>query len=556
MGVETAVSLLQAGAARDPSRVIFRFLGADSADVSVMTYGDLDRRARAVARRLRDYGSVGQRAMVVVPPGLDFIAAVFGCLYAGWIAVPVAPPGRAERRQRLAAVLDSAEPSVVLTTETVAARLHDTYPSAWLALDTLGAGEIDGEDAVSPAADDIALLQYTSGSTGSPKGVMLSHANIVYVTRRIAERFGLDATTRGLLWLPPFHDMGLIGGIFEAVVTGMRLSLMAPTTFLRRPARWLEAIVDERAHVSGGPNFAYELCCERISEADVERLDLSEWRLAFNGAEPVRAATLERFAARFGRCGFRRQAFYPCYGLAEATLMVSGGQRDTPPNVRALMGRVLVSCGTAIDGEQLMIVDAASHTACADGQTGEIWVRGPGVAGGYWRAPAATAETFGARLGGPAPDPGGTFLRTGDLGCMLDGELYVTGRSKAVLVVAGRVLHAEDVEATVESSHARGWPGGVAAVVTDDGQRERLTVIQEVGGPRSTSLARGAAIVHAIRVAVADAHQLPLAGVVLVRPGTLPRTSSGKVQRHACREAYTGGRLAPAYEWTSVMGDV
>jgi acyl-CoA synthetase (AMP-forming)/AMP-acid ligase II len=363
---------------------------------------------------------------------------------------------------------------------------------------------------------------------------MLSHANLLHNTRQIERRFEIDRASRGVIWLPPFHDMGLIGGILQGVQGGFPIALMSPLAFLRRPAHWLEAITRERATISGGPNFAYDLCVQRSTPAERAELDLSSWQVAFNGAEPVRRATLDRFTDTFAECGFRRAAFYPCYGLAEATLMVTGGEKSAAP---AVLGD-LVGCGRVIDDQQLVVVDGATEAECPAGTIGEIWVTGPSVAQGYWEQPELTRATFGARLGDR------TFLRTGDLGFVHDDELYVTGRLKSLLIVGGRNVHAEDVERTVAESHTAGWPGGIAVVSCDDAGRERLVVLQEV-----TLRINLAELSDTIRLSVAQHYQVPVWAVVLMRPGALPRTSSGKVRRPACRAAFLDGRRDVVYEW-------
>jgi acyl-CoA synthetase (AMP-forming)/AMP-acid ligase II len=500
----TLVDVLRWRAAHEGNRVAFRFVQNDG-DVE-LTYAEVDERARTIAGLLQERGPAGERALLVYPPGLEFVAALFGCMYAGWIAVPCAPPSRSERLNRLALIAEDAQPCVALTTAVARQRLEALRDVAVVSTDGL---ETHGNQVASVAAEDIALLQYTSGSTAMPRGVMVSHANLVDNTAQIAKRFGMSPASHGVTWLPPFHDMGLIGGILQCVAVGCPSTLLAPLSFLRRPARWLETISRVGGTISGGPNFAYELCLERISAVDTARLDLSTWEVAFVGAEPVRRATLERFTAVFARCGFRGEALYPCYGLAEATLMVTGGERFGGPRfVGAHVG-----CGTVLDGHALHIVDPETGEELPEGKAGEITVRGPSVARGYWRG-----DEFDGRL------------RTGDLGFTgEDGELHVTGRIKALLIVNGRKIHAEDIERTVVESHRHGWPGGVAAVAVDNGQHEELVVFQEV--------TRTDGVERAVRLAIAERHGLPVRDVVLLRPGRLPRTSSGKIRRNACPEA-------------------
>jgi acyl-CoA synthetase (AMP-forming)/AMP-acid ligase II len=373
------------------------------------------------------------------------------------------------------------------------------------------------------------VLQYTSGSTSTPRGVMLSHANLLHNTAQIQRRFEAGPTSRGVIWLPPYHDMGLVGGILEGVYAGFPIALMAPVAFLQRPRRWLEAITRTAGTISGGPNFAYDLCVDRIPESDRVGLDLSSWRVAFNGSEPVRAETLHRFSDAFGPYGFNRSAFYPCYGLAEATLMVSGGAASKPPVVLTVEdGRSIVGVGTAIDDQRIAVVD------------GEVWVAGPSVAAGYWNQPSLSESTFGARL----PTGQGPFLRTGDLGFVRDGELFITGRLKATLIVGGRKIQAEDIEACLSADQTTALPASVVALSLEIDGKERLCVIQEVKPAADLP-----AIANSIRARVAAAHQLPVGSVILVRHGAVPRTSSGKVRRAECRAALLTGQLEKVYEW-------
>ena len=401
-------------------------------------------------------------------------------------------------------------------------------------------------------------MQYTSVSTGAPRGGMRCHANLVHYTAQIARGFEIDADSRGLIWLPPFHDMGLIGGILQGIACGFPTTLMPPVAFLQRPRRWLEAITRTRATISGGPSFAYQLCLDRVPAEEREGLDLSSWRVAFNGAEPVRPETLRHFAEAVEPHGFRSEAFYPCYGLAEATLMVAGGSRSAAPVTLAVdpddlahgrvaevaaevpTARMLVGCGHAIADQRIVIVDPATREPCPPDQVGEIWVAGPSVALGYWDNAEATEETFGAYL---EDGTAGPFLRTGELGFLRDGELFVTGRIKALLILAGRNVHAEDVEASV---------GGGVAFSVDEGGEERLVVVKEVDR-RATNERLDAAVKH-VRLRVAEDHQLSLWAVALVRVGSIPRTSSGKVQRSVCRDSFLDGSLDTLRLWRASRG--
>jgi acyl-CoA synthetase (AMP-forming)/AMP-acid ligase II len=539
LGAVTFVELLRRRSALTPRRRAFTFLDDDSA----IDYGNLDSRARTIAALLQAHGAPGDRALLVYPPGLEFIAALFGCLYAGWIAVPTYPPSPKQTRSRFAALVRDAQSRAVLTVGTMQTRvlqvLEDSAGPATLATDTQPTGLAEAWRPPNLRGDDVAILQYTSGSTNAPRGVMVSHANLLHNTCQIERRFEIHPDSRGVIWLPPFHDMGLIGGILQGVHSGFPIALMSPAAFLRRPARWLEAIDREKATISGGPNFAYDLCVERIPPPERAQFDLSSWEVAFNGAEPIHPATLERFCDAFALAGFRREAFYPCYGLAEATLMVTGGAKSETPSIHD----GLVSCGRAIADASLVIVDPVALTLCAPDQIGEVWVRGPSVAQGYWRQPETTREVFDAWL---ADRSAGPFLRTGDLGYLKDGELYVTGRVKSMLILGGLNVHAEDVEQSVAASHTAGWPGGVAAFGVEYAGRERLVIFQELRVRVDENFAH---VARAIRLAVAEQHQIPVWAVVLLRPGKIPRTSSGKVRRPACAEAFQDGSLNPLFEW-------
>jgi acyl-CoA synthetase (AMP-forming)/AMP-acid ligase II len=415
-------------------------------------------------------GLAGERALLLYPAGLDFIAGFLGCLYAGVVAVPVYPPRRNRSMTRIQAIADDAEAKVALTTDIVLSRVEDLIDDSphlrqltWLDTRHVPAGmerrwvlpDIHGET--------LAFLQYTSGSTGTPKGVVLNHANLVHNSALIAHAFEHTRTSLGVFWLPSYHDMGLIGGILQPIYVGRPNVLMSPMTFLQKPFRWLSAIARFHATSAGGPNFAYEHCIQKVTPEQRKQLDLSSWKLAFNGAEPVRAETLRRFAETFAPCGFRAEAFYPCFGLAEATLIVSGGYVAKPPIIRSFdsaaltQGKVqevaggsptardLVGCGQTLPDQKIVIAHPEKKTTCPPNAIGEIWVSGPSMAQGYWNQPDVTETTFHAHL----QDTGdGPFLRTGDLGFMLDGELFVTGRLKDLIILRGVNYYPQDIEPT------------------------------------------------------------------------------------------------------------
>ena len=538
----TLVDLLRERAALHPDRKAFTFVH-DGAAEETITFGELDREARRFAVELAARGARGERVLLLYPPGLPYIAAFFGCLYAGSVAVPAYPPDAAVRRSlpRLLRILEDSGAAVAMTTAAVweAARpLLDEAPGlAGLRWISAGADDAAAEAWRRPEIDGetLAFLQYTSGSTGHPRGVMLSHANLLHNQRLIQHAFAHGPSTVVAGWLPLYHDMGLIGNMLQPVYLGVPCVLMSPRAFLRRPLRWLQMISRHRATTSGAPNFAFELCVKKHDPAQLEGVDLGSWDLAFCGAEPIRADTLDRFCAAYAPYGFRREAFYPCYGLAEATLIVSGGDKRAAPVVTSGPSP-LVGCGRALLDEQLLIVDPRRREACAEGQEGEVWIASPSVSRGYWGRRAANEATFGARLASGE----GPFLATGDLGFLRAGELFITGRSKDLIIIRGRNLHPQDLERTVEGCDPALQLGLGAAFGADVDGEERLVIVHEAdlrGGVQPNDL------LLRIRQAVAEEHDVSPAAVVLIKRGTIPKTSSGKIQRHACRVAYHEGGL-------------
>ena len=563
--LSTVVSLLRWRAERQPDQLAYRFLRDGERDEARLSYAELDQAARAVAARLVELGAWGERAILLYPPGLEYITAFFGCLYAGTVAVPAYPPNPARLERslgRLGAIIRDARPLVTLTTSASIAAIRaltDAHAAAALG-ELVPTDETPPELASSwtpPAIDagSAAFFQYTSGSTATPRGVVLSHRNLIHNSGLISEFFGNSAETRAVAWLPPYHDMGLIGGIVQPLYGGFPITLMSPTDFLERPFRWLEAVSRFRATTSGGPNFAYDLCVRKTSAEDRAGLDLSGWRVAFNGAEPIRPETLERFAAAFEPAGFRREAFQPCYGLAEATLIVTGGvpwsgaatgpsgtdatrQGQVPESAEPAPAGRFVSCGRTAADQRLVIVDPATREQCAPGQEGEIWVAGPSVAQSYWSRPELSREVFQGRL---ADTGAGPFLRTGDLGFVRDGELFVTGRMKDLIIVRGRNHYPQDIESTAEGSHPALRPGCGAAFTVPDGDQDGLVVAWEVAARAGE--VDGDEVARAVRSGVARDHEVQVRTVVLLPPGGIQKTSSGKIQRSLCASLYTSGKL-------------
>jgi amino acid adenylation domain-containing protein len=559
----TLVELLRRRAADIPNQRAYEFLLDGETNGIALTYADLERQAKAIAAWLQSCRAAGERALLLYPPGLDYIAAFLGCLYAGVIAVPAYPPRRKRGLPRVQAIAVDSDADYVLTTTAVQAairRLSDQEAGyerlaalRWLTTDTLPIDASD--DWCEPDINEhtLAFLQYTSGSTGTPKGVMVSHGNLLHNERMIKEAFEHTRQEVIVGWLPLYHDMGLIGNVLQPLYLGVPCVLMSPVHVLQKPVRWLSAISRYRATTSGGPNFAYDLCVRQISDAQRCSLDLSTWTVAFNGAEPIRPDTLRRFTETFRSCGFRQEAFYPCYGLAEATLLVTGGEAGNPPVIRSIgtafddrhidspsadRVQMLVGCGTARLDQQIRIVHPELRTQCADGQVGEVWISGKSVARGYWRQKEETETTFHARLADTGEGP---FLRTGDLGLLDHGELFIAGRLKDLIIIRGRNHYPHDIERTVEESHSvLRADAGAAFSIVEQGE-ERLVVVQEAE-LRVKAFDHEAAIA-AIREAVAHEHELSVSVVVLIKPGTLPKTSSGKVQRRLCRTKYLAREL-------------
>ncbi|PNB72966.1 non-ribosomal peptide synthetase [Pseudomonas sp. GW456-E7] len=549
----TMVQALQRRAALTPDRVALRFLAETPEQAVVLSYRELDQRARTIAGALQAQADVGDRAVLLFPSGPDYVAAFFGCLYAGVIAVPAYPPESTRRhhQERLLSIISDAQPRLLLTSAGLRDLLQqiDGAPPL-LCVDTLDGALAERWVAADMQDDHIAFLQYTSGSTALPKGVQVSHGNLVANELLIRHGFGIDLNPDDVIvsWLPLYHDMGLIGGLLQPIFSGVPCVLMSPAYFLGRPLRWLEAISEYGGTISGGPDFAYRLCSERVSESALERLDLSGWRVAYSGSEPIRLDTLERFAEKFATCGFAADSFMASYGLAEATLFVAGTARGegigslrvddqalAQNRVEAGEGSPIMSCGISQPAHAVLIVDPVSLSELADNAVGEVWASGPSIALGYWRNPEASAKTF-------VRHAGQTWLRTGDLGFMRNGELFITGRLKDMLIVRGHNLYPQDIEQTVECEVEVVRKGRVAAfAVTVDGQEgigiaaEISRSVQKILPPES--------LIKAIRQAVAEAYQEAPSVVVLLNPGALPKTSSGKLQRSACRSRLADGSL-------------
>lgn len=554
---DTLLDIVRRRAAIDSGGIAYTFLADGAADASTMTWSELERRSAALGSVLVQAGAAGEAVLLALPSGLAFIEALFACWYAGAIAVPISLPR--QQRHRLQSIMTDSQARFAIGSDEMRQRLQgdrgalDAAPVTWI--------EATAEPtSPSPSAPyeaskpHVALLQYTSGSTGIPRGVVVTHANLMRNSALIAEACGHGPGDTIAGWLPLFHDMGLIGLVMQGAFSGAHCVFMPPERFLMRPWLWLQMLSDYRACSSPAPNFAYDLGAEKTAAQVKAKLDLSSWRNALNGSESVQAATLQRFAQAFSACGFKPEAFLPCYGLAEATLLVTA-----PVSRRALCrrradGTLLadsqagghVGCGRSFGDTQVAIVDPATALRVAAGAIGEIWVSGSTIAAGYWNNPDATAATFQARLNEPAgaDDRDVDWLRTGDLGFMAEGDLFITGRLREMIIIFGRNHFPVDIERTAESADpAIGAFGAVAFSLTLEGA-ERLIVVAEVR--RDYGRAGNIdpeAVRRSIRAAVVAENEVAPHDVVLLRRGTIPRTSSGKVSRSATRNAYLSHTL-------------
>lgn len=533
-----------------------------------LTYGELGRRALRLAAWLQERGCHGQRVLILHTDGQEFASSFLGCLLAGAVAVPAPPPSGARQNvERVANIVRDAAVSYLMTdsanASSVSQLLANIGHSEVVCLATDRAGRAAGSEGAETGwhdpglyPDDVAYLQYTSGSVSEPKGVMVTHRNMLANQKAIhqAMRTGPDSVVGG--WLPFHHDMGLAGHLLHPLWLGSRGVLMSPITFVKRPARWLSMVDTYGITTGGGPNLGYELCLRRIRDEQIDQLDLSRWETAVNGAEPVRAETMDAFAQRFAPAGFRRSAFYPCYGLAEATLLVTGGVPGEPARERTVdagelehhrmrevrtgaAGRTLVSSGMP-HGCEVRVVDPESHAQLPSGRVGEVWVRGDSVGHGYWNRPLENTHAFRATTS----DGSTGFLRTGDLGVLDGGELFVTGRLKDVMIIAGRNLYPQDIERSVQRVSALFGSSAAFAVESD---RDHVVVVQEVRTSRDFD-AELASLAAAVQKCVAKEFEVAAENVLLVRPGTVRRTTSGKLQRRAMRRMFLEGQIQPLHE--------
>ncbi|CAL79308.1 Putative fatty-acid--CoA ligase (Acyl-CoA synthetase) [Bradyrhizobium sp. ORS 278] len=560
------VALLAARAQSQADDPAYLFLNDRGTEESRLTFGDLQARARDMAARLADHAAPGDRALLVFPPGLEFFVAFFGCLIAGIIAVPMMMPRRLGARDASGAIIADCAPRLALSSSAFALRgdLRERFARdglTWLEVDLTSSDAGGTAPARRIEADDVAFLQYTSGSTSEPKGVAVSHANLLANSEMIRIALGNSRSSTYVNWVPLYHDMGLILNALQTLYVGSLCVLMAPNAFTQRPLNWLRAIGRYRAEVACCPNFGYDLCAARYRADQMQDVDLSCWKVALNGAEPVRADTLHRFTQTFAPHGFAAEAIYPAYGMAEATLLISGGRRGAGPLLRELSHRalqthraeapstpedsqVVVGCGRALAGEQIAIVDPESCRRLACDEVGEIWVAGPNVARSYWRNPEATVASLRATITGDAS--GVSWLRTGDLGFLdADGELFITGRIKDLLIIRGVNHYPQDIEHTVQATDPALRPNcGAAFSVPDEDGSETLAIVQEVERTERKRIDL-AELTSMIRERVTEQHEVFARHIALIRPGQLPKTTSGKIQRRRARQMWLDGQLPP-----------
>ena len=569
----TISEVLSEQARRYPDKLAYAMLGPDEEIQTSRTYSELWRRAMSIAQVLRACCQPGERALLAYPQGVDFVEGFYGCLLAHVIAVPVHLPVALSAQRHVAKLYEIAaesQPSIVLTGSAVEANVQALLAAEvrTAAIPVLSTDRIT-EDTntkldIDASAADIAMLIYTSGSTAMPKGVIVDHGNLIRNLQLVTDKFGNDVDSSYVSWLPLYHDLGLVVVMLGSLYCGSSCYLMDPEDFISKPSRWLRAISRFGARNAGGPNFAFDLCVRKTPAAERVGLDLSHWRVAFNGAEPVRADTLTRFAAEFAPYGFRKESFYPCYGMAEATGIITGGAAQTEPHILTLdvaalsagtavpvlngeSGRTCVGCGHAGDAERVAVVAPDSGELCPEGTIGEVWVAGASIGRGYFRRPQESAETFGVSVVG---DSSTRYLRTGDLGFLYRGDLFLTGRLKDLIISHGANHYPQDFEHTAERVHAAIRPGGCAAFAIEDAQEEKLGLIAEVAvDPQATDPAFYGALLGDLRSVLLQQYGLPIGVLALVPPRTLLKTTSGKIRRRATHAAFDAGQLPVLAQW-------
>lgn len=577
MHFKTFVDVLRHRSEHQPDSKAFIHVNYDDfpATETTLSYAQLDQQARSVAAKLQSLNLATNRVLLIYPQGLEFIIAFFGCMYAGVVSIPIYPPSPRKPLDNLSTVIKDSQPSALLMDRVTASNIQHRLTES-LQLNYLPCIITDEDDYSHSEfwkefrceGEMLAYLQYTSGSTGSPKGVILSQNNIIHNSEIIQQSFEHNENSVGVSWLPLYHDMGLIGNVLQPIYIGGTTVLMSPFHFIQQPLRWLQAISHYQAVTSGGPNFAYDLCIRKVKPEQLNELSLKHWKVAYCGAEVVRSETIVQFQKLCEHCGFRPEAFYPCYGMAETTLFISGGKKDALPSIRNFkvseleQNRVfevndcgtgtmtLVSCGIPITEQKVVISNPKTLECCKHDEIGEIWVSSQSVAEGYWNRQEETQLSFQAYLSDTGDGP---FLRTGDLGFLHKKELYITGRIKDLIIIHGRNFYPQDIEFTVAQSHPSLRPGCVAAFSIDLSDEEILVVVQELEFRQKPNIDE---VIKHIRREVVQKHDVQVHTIILIKSGTILKTSSGKIQRHACRQAFLTGSLQIVSEWVSTCKDI
>jgi acyl-CoA synthetase (AMP-forming)/AMP-acid ligase II len=563
--------IVQFHAAHKGDRTAYIYLLDGEEQEVPITFSELDLRARAFAAALQKVASPGERALLLYPSSLEFIISFLGCLYAGIVAVPTTVPHLKRGTPRLRAMVEDAQATIACTDADLFSKIQAVfveYPAFkqlhWIVNEQVDNSLADEWQDPQTTAEDLCFLQYTSGSTSAPKGVMISNGNLMSTIRDLQLGSMMDEDCAFVSWLPIFHDLGLILGLLTPLYVGSKSVFMSPVSFLEKPVRWLKSITKYKSKLTVAPNFAYDLCVQKVAEEETATLNLGTLQGAGNAAEPVRLETLLAFKEKFGSCGFKSEAVSPSYGLAEATVMVSAtvpGEGisyctlepeafkknmlvflpDGDPN-----GHVSVGCGRSHIGADIRIVNPQTCIPCAPDEVGEIWLQSTSVAQGYWGKPEATEATFKAHLADTGEGP---FLRTGDMGFIHKGHLHVSGRMKDMVIVQGRNFYPQDIELTVEKAHEGLRPSCGAAFAIDDGEREQVIIVQEVKREFRKNTDDFEKMANAIRMSVAKYHGLRVQAVALIMPSTIHKTTSGKIQRNACRESFLNRQLEFLYEW-------
>ena len=572
----TIVDVLLDRSKNQSQQTAYTFLADGENESGSCSYQELDLQARAIAVQLLTKIKPGDRALLVYPytAGLEFIAGFLGCLYAGVIAVTDYPRQHIKSLTQYQNRIADCQAAIALTTQEFGDRVKGQLIAnpgmalklqalPWIATDKVDLDLASKWQQPDITSETLAYLQYTSGSTGKPKGVMITHGNILHNSEVIYQSFGHHDRTKILMWLPMFHDMGLIGGVMQPLYAGLPAVLMSPIALAQKPFLWLQALSRYQITTSGGPNFAYDLLCQKITPEQRVSLDLSHWEVAFSGAEPVRAETLAKFAELYQPCGFKPKAFYPCYGMAEATLFITGGNAAKYPAIAYLdktaltedrvvpleqdrpNSKAVVSCGYTWLGDEIIIVNPESKTQCDSDCVGEIWAAGTGIGKGYWQREEQTEETFRATL---ANNPDKTYLRTGDLGFIKDGELYITGRIKDMMILWGRNHYPQHIEETVESCHPALRKNHGAAFSIEVNGEEQLVIAHEINRTDLRNL-NVEEVIGAIRLAVGEQNLANVFAVALLKTGSIPKTSSGKIQRRACQSMFLERSLNTVGQW-------